>query len=278
MCGLVGLRPTFGVVGRSGILPGSVTLDVVGPLARTVDDTRLLLGVLVGHDPDDAGSVSRPELNGLATRLSDGASARRPDTLRLGLVRHALLDVLDPGAAEAHRGLEQRLRAAGTELVDVELPELGGAVDATWAISLGESGALAAAVADVGDLSWSLRVQLRLGRLLPAATMEHARRTQADLRAAVLAAFAAARLDALLLPASPLGPALRGAPAPSVPAGHGGRSGVFYLASLTGQPVVALPVQRGPAPLGVQLVGRPLQDDRLLDVADAVATLVPGGR
>ena len=92
-------------------------------------------------------------------------------------------------------------------------------------------------------------------------------RAVVDLRDAVRDAFAAHRLDALLVPASPLGAIHRdGRPAP-LPDGHGGLSGASYIASLTGQPAVVLPLLRGPEPLGVQLVGRPWADDALLDVA-----------
>ncbi len=56
-CGVVGLKPTFGLVGRSGVLPSSWSLDHVGPLSRTAGDAALLLSGMVGHDPDDPGSA-----------------------------------------------------------------------------------------------------------------------------------------------------------------------------------------------------------------------------
>ena len=60
LCGVVGMKPTFGRVGKSGVFPLAPTLDHVGPLTRTVEDNALLLSILAGHDPDDLLSVDRP--------------------------------------------------------------------------------------------------------------------------------------------------------------------------------------------------------------------------
>src|SRR5262249_42775448 len=59
-CGVVGLKPTYGLVSRRGVFPLAFTLDHVGPMARSVADTALLLDVLAGHDPADPGSVATP--------------------------------------------------------------------------------------------------------------------------------------------------------------------------------------------------------------------------
>ena len=120
------------------------------------------------------------------------------------------------------------------------------------------------------ELDDGTRQELALGRLLPASVVARARRLRVLLRDAVREAFDTHRLDALLVPASPLGAVHRdGRPAP-LPDGHGGLSGASYIASLTGQPAVVLPLLRGPEPIGVQLVGRPFADDALLDVAAAL--------
>src|SRR5918998_2124881 len=60
LCGVVGMKPTFGRVSKSGVFPLAWTLDHVGPLTRTVEDNALLLNVLAGHDPEDPYSVDRP--------------------------------------------------------------------------------------------------------------------------------------------------------------------------------------------------------------------------
>ena len=60
LCGVVGMKPTFGRVGKGGVFPLARTLDHVGPLTRTVEDNALLLSALAGHDPQDLHSVDRP--------------------------------------------------------------------------------------------------------------------------------------------------------------------------------------------------------------------------
>lgn len=255
-CGIVGLRPTLGAIALDGVLPCAPTLDTVGVMARDTGDVRALLAALV----DDAG---------LADRLRSPGAPPRLAGCRFGVPRHPSLTLLDRFAARAHGDLERRLADAGAGVVDVDLPLLRHANAAVWAISLAESTALqdvlpAAARAQVDD---GTRHELELGRLLPASLVERARRLRVLLRDAVRDAFATHRLDALLVPASPLGAVHRNGRAAPLPEGHGGLSGASYLASLTGQPALVLPLLRGPEPIGVQLVGRPWADDALLDVA-----------
>ena len=76
-CGVVGLMPTFGLVSRAGVVTNSYTFDHCGPLARSVEDCALTLEALVGYDPRDAGSVSRPA--GALPRCLRARSPRAPD-------------------------------------------------------------------------------------------------------------------------------------------------------------------------------------------------------
>ena len=60
-CGIVGLKPTYGLVSRRGVFPLSFTLDHIGPMTRTVEDNALMLEVIAGHDPVDPGSAAAPQ-------------------------------------------------------------------------------------------------------------------------------------------------------------------------------------------------------------------------
>ena len=80
-CGIVGLKPTYGLVSRRGVFPLSFTLDHVGPLTRTVADNALLLDAIAGHDPADPG-VPQP-VRGFGGMLDRGVR-----DLRIGFVRH----------------------------------------------------------------------------------------------------------------------------------------------------------------------------------------------
>ena len=81
-CGIVGLKPTYGLVSRRGVFPLSFTLDHVGPMTRTVDDNALMLDVIAGHDPLDPGSAAGPagplraEARSAACAASASASSR----------------------------------------------------------------------------------------------------------------------------------------------------------------------------------------------------------
>ena len=111
-CGVAGLRPTFGRVPRTGAMPLSWTLDKLGPMARGVEDTALVLAALDGADPGDPGSVSMP----LDLDLSRGVKG-----LRVGYDPAWLAD--KDAVPEDRAGLEL-LRRAGATLVEVKLPDL----------------------------------------------------------------------------------------------------------------------------------------------------------
>src|SRR5262249_59292587 len=81
-CGIVGLKPTYGLVSRRGVFPLSFTLDHVGPLTRTVRDCALMLNAIAGHDPLDPGSAAVP-LGHYAAGLERGVQG-----LRIGFIRH----------------------------------------------------------------------------------------------------------------------------------------------------------------------------------------------
>src|SRR5215208_2191325 len=81
-CGIVGLKPTYGLVSRRGVFPLSFTLDHIGPMTRTVEDNALMLEAIAGHDPLDPGSAAAP--SGRYRRALD----RGAKGLRIGFVRH----------------------------------------------------------------------------------------------------------------------------------------------------------------------------------------------
>ena len=126
-CGIVGLKPTYGLVSRRGVFPLSFTLDHVGTLTRTVADNALMLEVIAGHDPLDPGSHAAPAGH-YASGLERGARG-----LRIGFVRHFHETDLpaDPEVAAALENVVRTLQGLGAEIRDVRLPTLGefGAVN-----------------------------------------------------------------------------------------------------------------------------------------------------
>lgn len=110
-CGLVGMKPTYGAVSRSGLIAMGSSLDQAGPLAKTVEDARILFEAVRGKDPLDATTI------GEDTHPRTGAGK----TLRIGVPRH-LLGGVDPDVLEAFEASLSGLRAKGHEIVEVSLP------------------------------------------------------------------------------------------------------------------------------------------------------------
>jgi amidase len=113
---LVGLKPTVGLVSRSGIIPISASQDTAGPMARSVADAAILLGVMAGEDPDDPATHAAPRHDYLANLREDALAGARLGVVRSCFGRHEGVDAVI-GAALT------RLRELGAELVDgIELP------------------------------------------------------------------------------------------------------------------------------------------------------------
>ena len=122
ICGIVGVKPTVGLVSRAGIVPISVSQDTAGPMTRTVRDAAIILDVLAGADPRDAATQSRPAApaSGFRASLADGALKGA----RLGVVRGPF--GFHPRMEPLLNDLVQALRAAGAVIVDpVKIPTLG---------------------------------------------------------------------------------------------------------------------------------------------------------
>lgn len=282
LCGVVGVKPTYGAVGRSGVLVCSPSLDHVGPLARTVADARALLAALVAPDPGDAGSAPGTVLDALAQRLA--APPRPVAGARLGVLDDELVEVVEPRARRSWAAALERLGGGGFDLVTVALPECRYVPGALLAIDLPESAAVHSDALRAGaDISPAIAGLLRVSHAIPAVLTARAHAARAWIVRRVAELFGQQRLDALITPATVAGAipaadpdrAFRRADGTTEPAAWG-YPRPFWLASLTGQPAVTVPSVRTSPPLGVQLVGRPFADDALLDVAAAVERCLAG--
>src|SRR5262249_43355751 len=115
LCGVVGFKPTFGLVPTHGVVTMSWSMDHVAPMARTIEDVALLLNVLVGPDARDPASVQRP--------LVDYRSClhTQVDGLRLGIPTNGLRNA-QPAVVASYRAGLNALQAAGVRLVEVAEP------------------------------------------------------------------------------------------------------------------------------------------------------------
>ncbi len=134
LCGVVGLKPTYGRVSRYGLVAFASSLDQVGPLARSAGDVALVASVLFGQDPRDATSAARP-----APDFSAAAAAADLAGLRVGVPWGFLEKGVDAGVTQAFRGALDDLRGAGAELVEVELPHACHAIATYYIVATAEA-------------------------------------------------------------------------------------------------------------------------------------------
>jgi aspartyl-tRNA(Asn)/glutamyl-tRNA(Gln) amidotransferase subunit A len=116
LCGVVGVKPTYGLVSRYGLVAFASSLDQIGPFAATVADAALLLEVIAGHDPLDSTSIPQPAPSLVAT-LGEGVQG-----LRVGLVTELLGEGIAPEVAAQVRAAADALEAAGAKVGEASVP------------------------------------------------------------------------------------------------------------------------------------------------------------
>ena len=134
LCGVVGLKPTYGRVSRWGLVAFASSLDQIGPLARTVPDVALLLAAMTGYDERDATSVEAPAIDPAA--LTGDVRG-----LRIGVPREYFVEGIQPEVEAAVRAAVDTLVALGAEAVDVSLPHTDYALPAYYLIAPAEASA-----------------------------------------------------------------------------------------------------------------------------------------
>jgi Asp-tRNA(Asn)/Glu-tRNA(Gln) amidotransferase A subunit family amidase len=265
-CGVYGLKPTHGLVPRTGMFQLSRSLDHVGLFARTLDDLALLLEQLAGHDERDPDTHPRA-----AVPYRDVAAEPPPVEPMFGLVKTSRWADVDADAREA---FDELASALGDRVEEVEL-SVSAEVTAAWHQDI-----MDAEMACGLEREWTtgrerlsgwLRARLERGRQVRAFDYLSARRRVPELHASFAELFEQ-RYDALLTPAA----------SGTAPAGleSTGDPAFCTLWTLTGMPAVSLPIMRGGngLPLGVQLVGPRDGDARLLRTARWLVAHVTGAR
>jgi aspartyl-tRNA(Asn)/glutamyl-tRNA(Gln) amidotransferase subunit A len=132
VCGVVGMKPTYGRVSRYGLIAFASSLDQIGPFARSVEDAALVLEAMAGHDPLDATSSDRP--NDMRRDFDKGVKG-----MRLGVPReYSEVEGMEPGVNAAVREAIKALEKAGAEIVDVTLPHTDYGLAAYYIIAPAE--------------------------------------------------------------------------------------------------------------------------------------------
>jgi aspartyl-tRNA(Asn)/glutamyl-tRNA(Gln) amidotransferase subunit A len=132
LCGVVGVKPTYGTVSRYGLVAFASSLDQIGPFTSTVADSALLLEVISGHDPMDSTSIPQPPLD-LMSVLDQGVAG-----LRIGRITD-LPEGADPDVQARLDAAFEALEAAGATIVDVEMPSFQYGLTAYYLIAPAEA-------------------------------------------------------------------------------------------------------------------------------------------
>ncbi|MDO9711385.1 amidase [Paracraurococcus lichenis] len=270
-CGLVGLKPTYGLVSRRGVFPLSFTLDHVGPMTRTVRDNALLLNAIAGHDPLDPGSADHARED-YTRDLNRGVRG-----LRIGYIRHFHeRDIpATPEVATALDAAAALLRVEGADVVDLALPPLGEFAAVNRAIMLPE----AASVHETwlrerpGDYAAVTRRRLLPGMFIGGVDYVQAQRRRRQLTEAVQAAFT--QVD-LLLCASSMDPASAIDDEPEVERTYPRQARTPF--NVTGHPAISVMCGQSSAaglPIGMQLVGPSFSEALIFRAAAAYERAAP---
>ena len=287
LCGIVGLKPTYGRVSRHGLIAFGSSLDQIGPMTRDVRDAALLLQAIAGHDPQDSTSAN-VEVPDYLAALDEGVSG-----LRIGVVTELTDERIDAGVREVTGRVARELEDAGAEVGEVNLPHAYYALEAYYIIAPAE---VSSNLARFDGVRYGLRVpadgvhemyrrtrergfgaevkrRIMLGTYALSSGYYDAYYAQAQkVRTKLIEDFqnAFSRYDVLLSPTSP-----------SVAFDLGAKTGdplAMYLqdicavpASLAGIPAISVPggLSEG-LPVGVQLMGEHFTEATLLRAARVV--------
>ncbi len=286
-CGVIGLKPTYGAISRYGLVAFASSLDQIGPLARTSRDAALLFNAIVGRDPRD--STSRPEGRPVSLeRLEAGL-----DGLTIGVPRELLGEGLDSEIRACFDVAAEAFVARGARLVDVALPHARYAIATYYLIAPAEASSNLARYDGVrygvrtgdGDLRGmygatrghgfgrEVTRRILLGTYALSAGYYDAYYLRAQkVRTLIRRDFTEAleRADVLLLPVTPTPPFRLGEKTEDPLAMY--LNDIYSIpASLAGVPALSFPAgfTKGGLPIGLQLAGKPFDEETLLRVVRA---------
>ncbi len=287
-CGVVGLKPTYGRVSRSGVVAFASSLDQVGPLTRNVRDCAIMLQAIAGYDPADSTSVDIPVPDYLAG-LEGGVTGKK-----IGLPQEYFIPGLDPEVKQAVENVVEVYRSLGAEVVEVSLPHTKYAVSCYYLVATAEA---SSNMARYDGVRFGARVDPGKG-LIEMYTASRSHGFGAEVKRRIMLgtfALSAGYYDAYYLKAQKVRTLIRQdftdafnkvdyiltpvTPAPAFALGAKGTdpllmylSDIFTLsANLAGICGLSIPCGRSAAglPIGVQLLGKPFDEAGLLGTAYA---------
>jgi aspartyl-tRNA(Asn)/glutamyl-tRNA(Gln) amidotransferase subunit A len=291
LSGVVGFKPTYGRVSRFGLVAFASSLDQIGPLAKTVRDSALIMNVIAGHDPQDSTSLNEPVPH-FAAKLGNELRG-----VRLGVPKEYMIEGTDPQVKAAINAAVKQMNSLGAEIVDVSLPHTDYAVAVYYILATAEASANLARFdgvrygyraenpKDVLDLYGRTREEgfgpevkrrVILGTYVLSSGYYDAYYLRAQkVRELIRHDFAKAfeKVDALISPTSPV-PAFKLGERTADPLQMYLADIFTIAANLAGICGISIPCGFAEKdghrlPVGLQLLGKPLDEARILQIAHA---------
>jgi len=264
VCGVTGIKPTYGLVSRRGVFPLAFSLDHVGPLTRTVRDNALMLELIAGPDPLDPGSA------GVASGPYTADLGRGVEGLRIGVIRHFYTRDMeaDPEMTAGIDAAVQTLVQLGAKVVEIETAPLAEYMACNRTILTSEAFAIHEKWMRErpGDYGALARERLMAGAFVRAADYVNATRLRRKLTDAFHALFS--DID-VAVTASSMDPACRIDDPKAVEYTYARQARAPF--NVTGSPALSVPVgfSKAGLPLAMQIVGKPFSESVVYRVAHA---------
>ena len=267
-CGLVGIRPSWGLVSRYGVMQGVWSMDTVGPISRTVEDAAITLGAIAGHDSKDPYSFTEPVPD---YRQSLGGDL---NGLKIGVITEFMeSDLVEPAVRQSVSNAIATLGELGATVEEVSIP-LSMDAGVASAVLLAVEPALAQQdwIKDrIQDYGHDVRILLLTGSLLPAQAYYKAQKLRTLLRQQVLDSLE--KYDVLVLPTSGRGAQPREEDPPITSKETAGRLAFLFtrIFNLASCPAMSVPCgfDDRNMPVGLQIGARPRAEETIFKVAHA---------
>jgi aspartyl-tRNA(Asn)/glutamyl-tRNA(Gln) amidotransferase subunit A len=287
LCGVVGLKPTYGRVSRYGLVAFASSLDQIGPITKDVTDAAIMLNVIAGYDKKDSTSVPK--------NVPDYVSCLGRDIkgMRIGIPKEYFIEGLDPEVDKAVRGAVKKLESLGVTATEVSLPHTGYAVATYYIVATSEASSNLARYdgvkygfrvegKDLIDMYMKTRAQgfgaevkrrIMLGTYaLSAGYYEAYYKKAQQVRTLIKDDFEEAFkiVDVIVTPTSPT-PAFKIGEKAAEPL-QMYLSDIYTIsANLAGLPALSIPCgfSKNNLPLGLQIIGRPFEEETILKIAYA---------
>ncbi len=268
VCGVVGLKPTYGRVSKAGVLPLSYRFDHTGPLTRTVEDAALMLNVIAGYDPADAASVRVP-VDDATAFLGQGVRG-----LRIGVPRGYFFDHLEDDIATAMDVAIDVLVQLGAEVRNIDIPGVADGLGGTFGFVLAEAQDIHANSLRTRPEDFGPDVREILTGYFPSTSELMAGQRAVDLLTTAMR-IALETVDVLLTPTTPITAPFIGQESVSYGTMEESVLGAMIRCTApfnaTHLPALSLPCgfNRSGLPIGLQIAGRPFEEAMVLRVGHA---------